>query len=129
MTDQMTPEATTTLPPPSTNGTPRSTNGAAPQASAQRQTSAQRPARTRTSSVRNALIVGAVALVVVLIFIFQNTSAVSVNFLGAQLNVSLAVAMLFSAVVGALIMAAAGTARITQLRMNLRRERRGSQGG
>jgi putative membrane protein len=88
---------------------------------------AQPPQRTRISSVRIALIAGTVALIVVLIFIIQNTSAVRINFLGAHLNVSLAVAMLLAAVAGALIMAAAGTARVTQLRKNMRRERRDSR--
>ena len=37
---------------------------------------------------------------------------------------SLAVALLIAAIVGALLMAAAGTARITQLRMVMRRDRR-----
>ena len=75
-----------------------------------------------------ALAAGALALVVVLIFLIQNTSSVSVNFLGAHLNVSLAVAMLLSAVVGALIMAAAGSARITQLRHRMRSERKSREG-
>ena len=75
-----------------------------------------------------ALAAGALALVVVLIFLIQNTSSVSVNFLGAHLHVSLAVAMLLSAVVGALIMAAAGSARITQLRHRMRSERKSREG-
>jgi lipopolysaccharide assembly protein A len=77
--------------------------------------------------VRIALIVGTLALVAVLIFIIQNTSSVSINFLGAHLHVSLAVAILLGAVAGALVMAAAGTARITQLRHDIRRERRESR--
>lgn len=79
--------------------------------------------------MRMALLAGTAALVVVLIFSIQNTSAVSINFLGAHLHVSLAVAMLLAAAAGALIMAAAGTARITQLRQNIRRERRKSLAG
>jgi uncharacterized integral membrane protein len=63
-------------------------------------------------------------LVVVLIFIVENAHAVTITFFGAHLRVSLAVALLVAAVAGALIMAAAGTARITQLRMIMRRNRR-----
>jgi uncharacterized integral membrane protein len=74
--------------------------------------------------MRTALIAGAVALVVVLIFIIQNTHAVDISFLGAHLQLSLAVALLLAAVAGALVMAAAGTARITQLRRIMRRSRR-----
>lgn len=119
MTDTVKPETTAT-PPPSVDG------AAAPPAP---QAPAQRPPRTRTSSVRIALIAGTALLVIVLIFILQNTAAVSINFLGAHLHVSLAVAMLLAAIAGALIMAAAGTARITQLRHHMRRDRRRSGAG
>lgn len=121
MAETTTPRAATTPPPPSAGGAGRIP--AAPQASA------RRPTRTRISSVRIALIGGAAALAVVLIFIIQNTSAVSINFLGAHLHVSLAVAMLLAAIAGALIMAAAGSARITQLRQNIRRDRQRSRSG
>jgi len=79
--------------------------------------------------VRTALIIGIAALIVVLIFIIQNAHAVNISFLGAHLQLSLAVALLLAAVAGALIMAAAGTARITQLRQTMRRDRRKSSAG
>ena len=63
-------------------------------------------------------------LIVVLIFIIENAHAVTITFFGAHLQISLAVALLLAAVAGALIMAAAGTARITQLRIAMRRNRR-----
>ena len=59
-----------------------------------------------------------------MIFIIQNAHAVNISFLGAHLRLSLAVALLLAAIVGALVMAAAGTARITQLRRIMRRDRR-----
>ena len=74
--------------------------------------------------MRTALIAGIAILIVVLIFIIQNTHAVNIIFLGAHLRLSLAVALLLAAIAGALLMAAAGTARITQLRLALRRTRR-----
>ena len=111
---------TSTLPPPSANGS-------APPPPPQ--TPPRRPARTRISSVRTGLIAGAVALIVVLIFIIQNTHAVDISFLGAHLHLSLAVALLLAAIAGALVMAAAGTARITQLRHIMRRDRRKSNAG
>jgi uncharacterized integral membrane protein len=77
--------------------------------------------------MRTGLIAGAVVLVVVLIFIIQNAHAVNISFLGAHLQLSLAVALLLAAVGGALAMAAAGTARITQLRRIMRRNRRHAQ--
>jgi len=58
--------------------------------------------------------VAAVGLAVVMIFIIQNALAVNVSFLGAHLRRSLAVALQLAAIAGALLMAAAGTARITQ---------------
>ena len=105
---------TTTLP-------PTSANGSAPPAS---RTPARGRMRTKISSMRAALITGTAVLVVVLIFIIQNAHAVSISFLGAHLRLSLAVALLLAAVAGALVMAAAGTARITQLRRIMRLDRR-----
>jgi uncharacterized integral membrane protein len=82
---------------------------------------------TRISGMRTSLIAAAVGLTVVMIFIIQNAHAVNVSFLGAHLQLSLAVALFFAAIAGALIMAAAGTARITQLRRIMRRDRRKPQ--
>ena len=74
--------------------------------------------------MRTAMIAAVVGLVVVMIFIIQNAHAVNISFLGAHLRLSLAVALLLAAIAGALLMAAAGTARITQLRRFIRRDRR-----
>jgi putative membrane protein len=119
MTDTVTPQTTDSAPQPN--------DGAGAPPVQQEPAPAQRAPRTRTGSVRIALIAGTVVLAVVLIFILQNTSAVSINFLGAHLHVSLAVAMLLAAIAGALILAAAGTARITQLRKHMRRDLRRSK--
>ncbi len=121
MSEPVTPAGTTrTLPPPSVNGS-------APPVPAPQKP--RRRLRTRISGMRTALIAGIVILVVVLIFIIQNANAVSINFLGAHLHLSLAVALLLAAIAGALVMAAAGTARITQLRQIMRRDRRKSHAG
>jgi putative membrane protein len=85
---------------------------------------ARRPRGSRIGTARTALIAGALVLIVVLIFIIENAHAVTITFFGAHLRISLAVALLLAAIAGALIMAAAGTARITQLRMTVRRSRR-----
>jgi len=76
-----------------------------------------------------ALIAGIAVLIVVLIFIIQNAHTVSISFLGAHLQLSLAVALLLAAIAGALVMAVVGTARITQLRQIMRRDRRKSRVG
>jgi lipopolysaccharide assembly protein A len=120
MTEPAAPRAATTaLPPPSPNGSaPPPPPPSAPQAPGRGRL------RTRISGMRTGLIAATAALIVVLIFIIQNARAVNIHFLGAHLRLSLAVALLFAAIAGALIMAAAGTARITQLRRTMRRDRR-----
>ena len=77
--------------------------------------------------MRTSLIAGCAGLIVVMIFIIQNAHSVNISFLGAHLHLSLAVALFLAAVAGALIMAAAGTARITELRRMMRRDRRKPQ--
>ena len=77
--------------------------------------------------MRTGLIAGFAGLVVVLIFVIQNAHAGDISFLGAHLHLSLAVALLLAAIAGALVMAVAGTARITQLRQHMRRDRHNSQ--
>jgi lipopolysaccharide assembly protein A len=120
MTETPEPEGqTSTLPPPSANGSSPQPGPAAQ--------SGRKPARTRISSIRIALIAGAVLLIVMLIFIIQNAHTVNISFLGGHLRLSLAVALFLAAIAGALIMAAAGTARITQLRKIMRRDRRKPQ--
>jgi putative membrane protein len=110
---------TGTLPPPSPNGSQPPPPQAAP-------TQAPRTGKTRTfiSGMRTGLIAGFVGLIVVMIFIIQNAHAVDIGFLGVHLRLSLAVALFLAAIAGALLMAAAGTARITQLRRIMRRDRR-----
>ena len=116
MTEPAAPHtATSTLPPPSANGS------SPPQAPRRRRM------HTRISGMRTGLIAGFAGLIVVMIFIIQNTHAVNISFLGVHLRLSLAVALLLAAIAGALVMAAAGTARITQLRRIMRRDRRNPQ--
>jgi len=83
-----------------------------------------RPRATRIGSLHVGLIVAAVALVLLVIFLVQNQDSVDVSFLGGHLRVSLAVAILMGSVAGALVVGAAGTARIGQLRRNARRDSR-----
>jgi lipopolysaccharide assembly protein A len=116
MTEQPAPQGpTATLP-------PQSANGDSPQLPAA--TRPPKPGHTRISGMRTSLIAGFVSLIIVIIFIIQNAHTVNISFLGAHLRLSLAVALLLAVIAGALIMAAAGTARITQLRQVIRRDRR-----
>jgi uncharacterized integral membrane protein len=116
MSESAVPQGTTSTRPPA------SANGSAPA-----KPPAPPPKRerlsTRISRMRTALIVGVLALTFVLIFIIQNAHAVNISFLGAHVQLSLAVALLLAAIAGALLMTAAGTARITQLRQTMRRNR------
>lgn len=75
---------------------------------------------TRISSLHVGLVTAAILLVLLVVFLAQNAHTVEIHFLGAQLHVSLAVAMLAAAVAGALITGAAGTARVAQLRRSRR---------
>lgn len=72
--------------------------------------------RTRVSSWWVGLVVAAVILVALLIFIVQNSATVGVHYLGADGHISLAVALLLSAVGGMLLLAIPGSIRIAQLR-------------
>lgn len=71
---------------------------------------------TRAAAVWTALTVGMLILILLLIFIAQNTTSARFTFLGAHWNLPLGVAILLAAVCGGLITVLAGTARIYQLR-------------
>jgi len=60
--------------------------------------------------------VGLLALVVILIFVAQNSSRVKIHFLMMDWAMPLGVALLIAALLGALLMLAIGTVRILQLR-------------
>ncbi|WP_232291810.1 lipopolysaccharide assembly LapA domain-containing protein [Frankia sp. QA3] len=76
---------------------------------------------TRTSRVWTTLLLFALVLILLLIFILQNQDDVKLSFLGAHGSLPLAVAMLFSAVAGALLVAIPGVGRMIQLRKVARR--------
>lgn len=71
---------------------------------------------TKTAAVWSALVPGFLILIVLLIFIAQNTESTQFAFLGWQWSLPLGVAILAAAVCGGLLTVAAGTARILQLR-------------
>jgi uncharacterized integral membrane protein len=79
---------------------------------------------TRLSGAWVGLIAAAIVLVLLLIFILQNTQSVSVSYFGASGHLPLGVAMLLAAVAGVLIAVIAGSLRIWQLRRYLRRSTR-----
>ncbi len=79
---------------------------------------------TRTSRAWTAAVLSALVLVLLLIFILSNGQRVKVSFLGAEGNMPLAVAMLFAAAAGALLVAIPAAGRLFQLRRTARRHRR-----
>ena len=93
----------------------------APQATTPGLDSRGRVRRGRVSALWVGLIVAAVLLIVLLVFISQNSRTVTIHFLGLHGQLSLAVALLLSAVIGVLLVAVPGTARILQLRHALKR--------
>jgi lipopolysaccharide assembly protein A len=80
--------------------------------------------RTRTSGVWIAVACFAVVLLLLLIFILQNSHTVDVSYFGAHGHLPLGIALLLSAVFGVLLVVLPGTARIIQLRIAARRHRR-----
>jgi uncharacterized integral membrane protein len=83
-----------------------------------------KPPRTRTSTAFNALIAGAIVLILLLIFILENTQSVKVSYLGASGHLALGIALLLAAVGGAVLVGTLGTARIAQVRRHAKRRGR-----
>jgi uncharacterized integral membrane protein len=71
---------------------------------------------TRAAALWTALILGFLVLIVLLIFIAQNTDPVTLAFLGWRWSLPKGVAILGAAVAGGLLTVAVGTARMVQLR-------------
>ena len=97
---------------------------AAPPAAAPPPLPQHRIKRTRTGGIWVAVGFFAVVLLLLLIFILQNNTDVSVSYLGMHGHLPLGVALLLAAVCGVLLVVLAGTARIAQLRATARRHRR-----
>lgn len=81
---------------------------------------------TRASAAWAATGVSLVMLTLLIVFILQNQDSVELHFLGFDADVPVGVAVLIAAVVGGVLVAVSGLARIVQLRRALRRTRRAS---
>jgi uncharacterized integral membrane protein len=68
--------------------------------------------------------VALVLLILLIVFILQNSSKVEVHFLGLSGTIPLGMALLIASVGGGVVVAIAGVARVTQLRMGAHRSRR-----
>ena len=82
------------------------------------------PPATKTGIAFSALIAGAVVLIVLLVFILENTASVQISFFGASGHLPLGVALLLAAIGGALLTGIVGAARIVQLRRHVKRRPR-----
>jgi uncharacterized integral membrane protein len=80
--------------------------------------------RTRTGTAWFAICAGALLSIVLIIFMLQNTRGVRVHFLWMDGSLPLALALLIAAVGAAILTMVVGAARITQLRLLARRQRR-----
>jgi uncharacterized integral membrane protein len=86
------------------------------------------PRRTWASTVWASTGAALLLLVLLIVFILQNLTQVDVHFLGFTSSIPLGVALLIAAVGGGVVVAIAGAARVTGLRVSARRARRASAG-
>ena len=82
---------------------------------------------TKTSRAWWVLVGGLLVLLLVIVFIAQNGDHVEIHFLWAKGNVSLGLALLLAAVLGALAVVLLGAARMLQMRVQARRAHRDEQ--
>jgi putative membrane protein len=80
--------------------------------------------RTRTSSAWVAAAIGALLVLLMLVFILQNGDTVQMHFLWTDFSLPLGVGLLLAGVLGALIVVALGIGRMLQLRLAARRHRK-----
>lgn len=76
---------------------------------------------TRTSGVWVAAVGFVLLLLLLAIFMLQNGQRVQISYLGANGHLPLGLAMLLSAIAGALLLGLAGAARLLQLRRTAHR--------
>jgi uncharacterized integral membrane protein len=81
---------------------------------------------TRASAVWFAVVPALLLLILLIVFMLQNPTKVDVHFLGFVGTLPLGIALLIAAVGGGVVVGIAGVARVSQLRMNARRTRRGT---
>jgi lipopolysaccharide assembly protein A len=114
-------------PAPADNSVPAEPEAAAP-ADAEPTLAEHTIEPTRTSMVWTMVGIGVILLVAILVFILQNSQRVRVRFLMVDGTLPLGVALLFAALLGALLVLVAGAARVLQLRVVARRHRHIDQG-
>lgn len=117
--DTPTPTTTTDRGASTTAPAPEAASGSAPEkgsASADSTAGRRKVRSSLAGSTWVALIIGALILVLLLVFILQNMDTVTLHMFAWQWNFPIGVGMLIAAVGGALVMASVGVVRIVQLR-------------
>ncbi|HUQ58867.1 LapA family protein [Lentzea sp.] len=105
--------------PPST--IPPSSPPATAQKSAQKSVQKKTTRPTRISGTWIAVLVAIVVLIFLLVFILQNGGTTTIHLLWGEFSLPLGVALLFAAILGAVLVAVIGAARILQLRRQTKR--------
>jgi uncharacterized integral membrane protein len=82
--------------------------------------------RTHVGGIWVAAVIFAVILLLLLIFILQNSQHVRISYLGAHGRLPLGIALVLAAVCGVLLVVIPGTWRIVELRRTRRKQRRHS---
>jgi len=85
---------------------------------------ATHPTPTRVSASWTAVVVGVVILILLIIFVAENTQSASINYLGVHGHAPTAVVLLIAAVAGAVIVMTVAASRILQLRRQAKRAER-----
>ncbi|MCK2241143.1 MULTISPECIES: lipopolysaccharide assembly protein LapA domain-containing protein [unclassified Crossiella] len=85
------------------------------------QPGAAQPGRNRLGGLWSVFVVAAVVLLLLLVFILENSQDVQISYFGIAGTLPLGVALLLSAILGVLLVAVPGYARIIQLRRSARR--------
>ena len=129
MSDDAAPPASTGSPTGSGSGAPAGSpppsGQPTPSPQSQSPTRTEDPLRgSRTSGIWVAVVGLGLVLLLLVIFIAQNTQTVNVAFLGWEGTAPLSVTLLAAAVGGLFLAVAAGTLRILQLRRRVRRDKR-----
>ena len=78
----------------------------------------------KTAGLWISLILGAIVLVLLLIFVLQNNTTATFQYFSAQFELPLGIAMLLAAIAGALVMALVGSMRMIQMGWTIRKLRK-----
>lgn len=104
---------------------PRAADPREPRRAARRRAAEQgadtAPKRSRLGGLWSVFVVAAVVLLLLLVFILENSQDVQISYFGVAGTLPLGVALLLSAILGVLLVAVPGYARIIQLRRSAKR--------